>query len=151
MSAQPAESNYVPSPSPRIPFQRQGEVISFPERRSDDREAPPLPESNQDETSQTGTPDSDANSGTRITVRDVPGDWASVTAVWTGSPEPLCELTEQVTSARDGGDAQTIAMACWALIVLIPRGLLHLASWVLAHPLRLLAVAALAAIAIATS
>ncbi|MFI7075558.1 hypothetical protein, partial [Micromonospora sediminicola] len=70
-----------------------------------------------------------------MTLRDIPGDWDSVTAVWTGSPEPLSDLVGQASRARDGSDAHAIAMACWAVLVLIPRGLLHLASWVLAHPL----------------
>ncbi|WP_420118131.1 hypothetical protein [Micromonospora sp.] len=70
--------------------------------------------------------------------------------MWTGSPEPLSDLVAQSGRARDGEDAQAIAMACWAVLVLIPRGLLHLASWVLAHPLRSLAAAAVAAVFIAT-
>ncbi|QKW17620.1 hypothetical protein [Verrucosispora sp. NA02020] len=83
-------------------------------------------------------------------MRDLPGDWESVTAVWTGSPEPLRDLVDQAARAREGEDAQAIAMACWAVLVLIPRGLLHLASWVLAHPLRSLAAAAVAAVFAAT-
>ncbi|SCL43810.1 hypothetical protein GA0070606_0007 [Micromonospora citrea] len=70
--------------------------------------------------------------------------------MWTGSPEPLSALVEQTGRARDGQDAHAIAMACWAVLVLIPRGLLHLASWVLAHPLRSLAAAAVAAVYLAT-
>ncbi|WP_230540426.1 hypothetical protein [Salinispora arenicola] len=85
-----------------------------------------------------------------MTVRDVPGDWDSVTAVWTGSPEPLSDLVGLTGQARDGQDAQAIAMACWAVLVLVPRGLLHLASWVLAHPLRTVAAAAVVAVFAAT-
>ncbi|MFY1599522.1 hypothetical protein [Micromonospora sp. WMMD737] len=85
-----------------------------------------------------------------MTLSDIPGDWESVTAVWTGSPEPLSDLVALTGQARDGQDAQAIAMACWAVLVLIPRGLLHLASWVLAHPLRSLAAAAVAAVFLAT-
>jgi hypothetical protein len=125
-------------------------VISLTDRRSEGREAPPLPESNQDEIPQNDQPSSGPNSGTRITVRDVPGDWSSVTAVWTGSPEPLRDLVGQTAQAREGQDGKDIAMACWAVLVLIPRGLLHLASWVLAHPLRTLAAAAVAAVLVAT-
>ncbi|MEV0216501.1 hypothetical protein [Micromonospora sp. NPDC050695] len=150
MSALPAENNYRPSPVPRTPFRREAEVISLVSPRQEALPAPPLPESNQDETAQTELPFSGPNSGTGITLRDIPGDWDSVTAVWTGSPESLSDLVEQATQAREGQDAHAIAMACWAVLVLIPRGLLHLASWVLAHPLRTVAVAAVAAVFIAT-
>lgn len=119
-------------------------MVALAPRRSEGPPAPPLPEFNQPKTAQKVTANSSPNSSTGITVRDIPGDWDSVTAVWTGSPEPLADLVGQ---ARDGQqDAQAIAMACWAVLVLIPRGLLHLASWVLAHPLRTLAVAAVAAV-----
>lgn len=150
MSAQPAEDNYRPSPMPRIPFRREADVVSLVPHRSEGHPAPPLPESNQDEPVQIAPPVSGPNSGTGITLRDFPGDWESVTAVWTGSPEPLSDLVEQAGRAREGQDAQAIAMACWAVLVLIPRGLLHLASWVLAHPLRTLAAAAVAAVFVAT-
>lgn len=150
MSAQPAEDNYRPSPTPRIPFRREADIVSLVPHRSDGQPAPPLPESNQDKQAQIVPPISAPTSGTGITLRDISGDWESVTAVWTGSPEPLCDLVGQAGKARDGSDAQAIAMACWAVLVLIPRGLLHLASWVLAHPLRTLATAAVAAIFIAT-
>lgn len=150
MSAQPAENNYRPSPTPRIPFRREAEVVSLAPHRSDGPPAPPLPEYNQDEPVQIAPAVSGPNSGTGITLRDIPGDWDSVTAVWTGSPEPLSDLVEMASRAREGQDAQAIAMACWAVLVLIPRGLLHLASWVLAHPLRTLAAAAVAAVFVAT-
>jgi hypothetical protein len=150
VSAQPAENDYVQSPSPRIPFRRMAEVVSLRHRRSEGQETPPLPEFNQDETPQNVPTVSDPNSGTGITLSDFPGDWESVTAVWTGSPEPLSELVDLAGRAREGQDAQAIAMACWAVLVLIPRGLLHLASWVLAHPLRSLVAAAVAAVFVAT-
>ncbi|SBT69297.1 hypothetical protein GA0070622_6421 [Micromonospora sediminicola] len=150
MSALPAEENYRPSPMPRIPFRREADVISLAPPRQEALPAPPLPESNQDETTRTEPASSGPNSGTGITLRDIPGDWDSVTAVWTGSPEPLADLVGQAGRAREGSDAHAIAMACWAVLVLIPRGLLHLASWVLAHPLRTLAAAAVAAVFIAT-
>jgi hypothetical protein len=150
VSAQPAENNYQTSPLPRIPFRREADVVSLVPHRSDGPPAPPLPENNQHETTQNAPAASGPNSGTGITLRDIPGDWGSVAVVWTGSPEPLCDLVEQTGRARDGHDAHAIAMACWAVLVLIPRGLLHLASWVLAHPLRSLAAAAVAAVFIAT-
>lgn len=150
MSAQPASDDYVPSPSPRIPFRRPAKVISLPHTRSDSRPAPPLPESNQEQTDQNGPAFSGADSGTRVALRDEVGDWASITTVWTDSPQPLRELAAQVGAARDSEHATAIAMACWALLVLIPRGLLHLASWVLAHPVRSLAAAAVVAVFIAT-
>jgi hypothetical protein len=111
-------------------------VISLVPPRQEALPAPPLPESNQDETTQTDLPFSGPNSGTGITLRDIPGDWDSVTAVWTGSPEPLSDLVEQASLARAGQDGIAIARACWAVLVLTPRGLLHLGSWVLADPLR---------------
>ncbi|KXK59805.1 hypothetical protein AWW66_22285 [Micromonospora rosaria] len=70
--------------------------------------------------------------------------------MWTGSPDPLCAVVEQANRARGGQDAAAIAMACWAVLVLVPRGLLHLASWILSHPLRLMAAAAVAAVFVAT-
>ncbi|GIJ28310.1 hypothetical protein Vqi01_34720 [Micromonospora qiuiae] len=150
MSAQPAEENYVPSPAPRVPFRRPADVVSLVQPRSEGLEATPLPEFNQDKPAHTAPAVSGPNSGIGITLRDIPGDWESVTAVWTGSPEPLSDLVEMAGRAREGQDAQAIAMACWAVLVLIPRGLLHLASWVLAHPLRTLAAAAVAAVFVAT-
>jgi hypothetical protein len=97
------------------------------------------------------TPNSGANSGTRITLGDIPGEWASIATVWTDAPEPLCELVERAAVARDADRTATeVALACWAVLVLMPRGLLHLASWVLTHPLRLLAVAVLVAVFLAT-
>ncbi|RAO26122.1 hypothetical protein ONO23_05525 [Micromonospora noduli] len=150
MSALPAENNYRPSPTPRIPFRRPADVVSLVPQRQEAPPAPPLPESNQDQTARTEPAFSGPNSGTGITLRDIPGDWESVTAVWTGSPEPLSDMVGQAGRAREGQDAHAIAMACWAVLVLIPRGLLHLASWVLAHPLRTVAVAAVAAVFIAT-
>lgn len=150
MSALPAEDNYRPSPTPRVPFRREAEVISLALPRQEPLSTPPLPEPDQDEPAQFAPPISGPNSGTGITLRDVPGDWDSVTAVWNGSPEPLSDLVGQAGKARDGQDAHAIAMACWAVLVLIPRGLLHLASWVLAHPLRTLAAAAVAAVFLAT-
>ncbi|MEU8258524.1 hypothetical protein AB0C06_30135 [Micromonospora inaquosa] len=150
MSALPAEDDYRPSPRPRIPFRRPADVFSLVPQRQEAPPAPPLPESNQDETARTEPAFSGPNSGTGITLRDIPGDWESVTAVWTGSPEPLSDMVGQAGRAREGQDAHAIAMACWAVLVLIPRGLLHLASWVLAHPLRTVAVAAVAAVFIAT-
>lgn len=150
MSALPAEDNYRKSPTPRVPFRREAEVISLAPSRQEPLPTPPLPKPDRDEPVQFAPPISGPNSGTGITLRDIPGDWDSVTAVWNGSPEPLSDLVGQAGKARDGQDAHAIAMACWAVLVLIPRGLLHLASWVLAHPLRTLAAAAVAAVFLAT-
>ncbi|MFY1573315.1 hypothetical protein ACN26Z_00275 [Verrucosispora sp. WMMD703] len=150
MSALPADDNYRPSPMPRVPFRREADVVSLVPPRPEGQPTPPLPEPDRDETPQNDQPTSSPNSGTRITLSDLPGDWESVTALWTGSPEPLRDLVDQAARARKDEDAQAIAMACWAVLVLIPRGLLHLASWVLAHPLRSLAAAAVAAIFVAT-
>ncbi|MFC3989645.1 hypothetical protein [Actinoplanes siamensis] len=71
-----------------------------------------------------------------MTLRDVPGDFDSVRAVWSGTPEPLSALTDRVRAARNSDSPQHVAMACWALLVLVPRAVLHLASWALEHPAR---------------
>ena len=81
---------------------------------------------------------------------DLPGDWASVTAVWTGTPEPLSTLVEHVRAARGSDDLKAIGTACWALLVAVPRGVLHLASWALEHPARTAVVAVLLAVLIVT-
>lgn len=147
MTAQPAKNDYRQSPSARIPFRRPAEVIRLPERSSQDRNPP---ENNREQTTHTVTSNSGSNSGTGITLGDIPGDWASVTTVWTDSPEPLRAMVGKVTQARTGGTPTDIALACWAVLVLIPRGLFHLASWILSHPIRLLAAAVLAAVLLAT-
>jgi hypothetical protein len=152
VSAQPAENDYADdyaqSQPARVLFRRPATVISLPLGRSTEQNPP---ESKRDEPVQTRTPDSGPDSGTRITVGDVPGEWESVTTVWTDAPEPLCDLVGRVTVARDPERTATdLALACWAVLVLTPRGLLHLASWVLTHPLRLLAAAAVVAVFLAT-
>lgn len=156
MSAQPAADNYADnhadnytqSQPGRSLFRRSAQVIQMPTRSSEQQKAP---EFNQDLPPQIGALDSGPNSGPRITLSDVPGEWESVTTVWTDGPEPLCDLVDRVTLARDADRTTTdIALACWAVLVLIPRGLLHLASWVLTHPLRLLAATALVAVFVAT-
>lgn len=90
------------------------------------------------------------SSGTGITLGDVPGDWSSITAVWDGTPTPMSAIVGQIQRAREADDAREIAMACWALLVVVPRGGLHLASWVLEDPLRTAAAALLLAVLIAT-
>lgn len=80
-----------------------------------------------------------------MTLGDIAGDFGSVRAVWTGTPEPLSAMAGRVQAARQAEDPQQIALACWAVLVLIPRGLLHLASWALEHPLRTLAIGLLLA------
>lgn len=112
-------------------------------RRSTTRETPPPPDWNRDKPVQDATPDSGPRSGPGITLGDIPGDWDSVRAIWTGTPEPLSVLADKVRAARGAEDPQQVAMACWSLLVLAPRAVLHLASWALEHPLRTLAVAVL--------
>ncbi len=151
MAAQPLrddDDDYVESPSPRVLFRAPAQVIRLDGQRSRHRKPP---ESDTPKTPETMTSVSGPDSGTRVALRDIPGDWASVTAVWTGSPEPLSDMVGRVTEARTDPDRAQVALACWALLVLIPRGLLHLASWVLSHPARLLAAAVLAAIFAATT
>ena len=117
-------------------------------RRSATREAPPPPDWDRDESVQDVIPDSGPRSGPGITLGDIPGDFDSVRAVWTGTPEPLSVLAGKVRAARGAEDPQQVAMACWSLLVLVPRAVLHLASWALEHPLRTAAVALLVAVLI---
>jgi hypothetical protein len=112
-------------------------------RRSAARETPPPPDWDRDEPVQDVHPDSGPHSGSGITLSDISRDWGSVRAVWTGTPEPLSVLADKVRAARGAEDPQQVAMACWSLLVLAPRAVLHLASWALEHPLRTLAVALL--------
>jgi hypothetical protein len=147
MNAQPAKDNYIESHPARTLFRRPAEVISLPQRRSE-RQSPP--EQNMDQPHETRTANSGPDSGTRITLGDIPGDFDSLHTIWTKAPEPLCDLVGRVTAAREQGDALDIAMAAWAVLVLIPRGLFHLASWIFTHPLRLLAAAVLMGLFLAT-
>ncbi|RZU46542.1 hypothetical protein EV385_6616 [Krasilnikovia cinnamomea] len=110
--------------------------MDLADRRSAAQEAPPLPEEFRYEPVQKFSGRSGRQSGPGITIGDIPGDWGSVHAVWTGTPEPLSALTEQVRAARDADDPRQVAMACWSLLVLIPRAVLHLASWALQDPAR---------------
>ena len=80
-----------------------------------------------------------------MTLSDIPGDWDSLRAVWTGTPEPLSAMTDRVTAARGAEDPQQVAMACWALLVIVPRAVLHGISWALEHPLRTIAIGLLLA------
>lgn len=149
MSALPAES-YAASPTPRVPLRHDADVVRLADRRSDAHTTPPPPEQNSPKTPQNVTTSSDPSSGAGITIREIPGDWSSVSAVWTGTPEPLSALVGQVQRAREADDARDVAMACWALLVAAPRGVLHLASWALEHPLRTAAVTLLLTVLIAT-
>ncbi len=135
MSAQPAE-NYPLSHEPVFPVRPPAEVVDLADRRSTTRETPPLPDSNQDEPAQTVATDSGPRSGPGLTLRDVPGDWDSIRAVWDGTPDPLSSLVATIRAARDAQDWRQVAMGCWALLTLVPRGVLHLASWALQHPAR---------------
>ena len=83
--------------------------------------------------------DSGPSSGTGMTLRDVPGGWDSVSAVWTGTPASLQAQVEAARTCLKSEDPQQIALGCWLLFVTALRGLLHLGSWALEHPLRTLA------------
>jgi hypothetical protein len=114
----------------------------------------PHPDQNRAKPAQTSTPDSGSDSGTRITVRDVYSatvdDLASIRSVWTDSPDPLCRLVTAATTIRNGNAAE-ILLTAWAVLALIPRAALHLASWILTHPLRTLAVSVAVAITYLTA
>lgn len=144
MSALPAE-NYPLSPSPVFPVRPEGDVVNLADRRSASRETTPLPDWNPDEPVQDIPAESGRQSGTGLTVGDIPGDFDSVRAVWTGTPEPLSVLAGRVRAARGAEDPRQVAMACWALLVLVPRAVLHLCSWALEHPARTAAAALLLA------
>lgn len=134
MSAQPARRlSDTQSHSPVKSSPVVGRVLQLhPERVS----SCPAPDPNHHKSDQTRVVESGSNSGTRLTLRDIPGDWGSVTTVWTDSPPPLANITGEITAARQGQDPAAPAMAGWLLLTLIPRGGLHLLSWVLAHPAR---------------
>lgn len=150
MNAQPARDDYVVSPLPRIPFQSEAEVISLPSARSQARETPPPPEFKSGKPAQTVTPNSGPNSGTRITLRDAPGDWGSVLTVYYDSPESLAEQMRRVREGLARGDAAGRLAAGWAVLVLIPRAVLHLGSWLAADPYRAAGAACLLIVFIAT-
>lgn len=84
-------------------------------------------------------PDSGPSSGTGMTLGDIPGGWDSITLVWTGTPTSLQSQVEAARHALRSEDLRQIAVGCWLLFVSVLRGLLHLGSWVLEHPLRTLA------------
>ena len=73
------------------------------------------------------------------TPLSVPGDFASIAAVWHGSPEPLAALVGNVRN-RLGPDRTPadLGMAGWHIVMLPVRGAFHLASWIAAHPARFL-------------
>jgi hypothetical protein len=138
VSALPAE-NYSESPSPDFPFRPEAEVVNLADRRSETRLPPPPPEYKQDKPARTDRPSSSPDSGTRITLGDIPGDWDSVTEVWEGQPTSLKTQVGRAMEALHSDDPKQIALGCWWLLVTIPRGLLHLGSWTLDNPLRTLA------------
>jgi hypothetical protein len=144
VSALPAE-NYPQSHEPRIPVRPEAEVVDLADRRSAARETPPPPERKRHEPAQKVTADSGPDSGTGITLGDIPEDWDSIRAVWTGTPEPLSAMTDRVKAARGAEDPQQVALACWALLVIVPRAVLHGVSWALEHPLRTIAIGLLLA------
>lgn len=76
-------------------------------------------------------------------MSDIPGDWDSVAEVWNGQPASLQAQVTQALEAIRSDDPKQIAMGCWSLLVALPRGVLHLCSWALEHPLRSLAAALL--------
>ena len=121
--------------------------------RSKRGSACPDPEQNVDQPAQTGAAAPDQNSGTRITlsnifgrVADTPGDWASITTVWTDAPDSLATSVRAVLDARDADNPAAYCLAVWALLVLPARTMLHLLSWALSHPYRTVAVLVAAAI-----
>jgi hypothetical protein len=104
------------------------------------------PERNRDEPPQTTTPIPVRNSGRNITLSDLPGDLGSITAIWTGRPDALHDITRHIAAARrDNATPTDKITAAWSIATLAPRTLLHLTSWTLADPLRtLLAIVAIA-------
>lgn len=151
MSAQTAHDDYEQSPPRRILFRPDAQVIELPRKSSEGQSDQNSPEQNHHESAQMQTANSGPNSGPRITVRDLPGEFDSVTTVWTDAPEPLCHLVARTTAARtESRTPADVGLACWAVLVLIPRAGLHLASWLLTHPLRSLTAAVLIALLIAT-
>jgi len=120
MSAQPAEQEPTEKPT----FRKPATIIRFPKRKTETSTEPTTKQND-----------------------DIPGDWASITTIWTDSPAPLNSIVDQAKQAKADGNG---AMAAWTIIVLIPRGILHLASWILEHPIRCLPAGTLILIFLAT-
>ena len=129
MGAEPAHQD--PEEQPTL-LQRSAKIIRFPKRKKD-QETP------EQAKKQNPTP-----------AEKIPGEWESITTVWTDSPEPLCSIIEQISQLREEGTPQSLALAAWAVIVLPPRAALHLTSWLLSHPTRFTVGATLIIIFIAT-
>lgn len=125
MGAEPARQD-LDQEQPTL-LQRSAKIIRFPKRK--------------------GQPDQPHQGKIQP---QIPGDWASITAVWQDSPDPLCAIVGQAKQARNDGTPQGVALAVWAIIMLPPRAALHLASWMLTHPLRFLVGTTLIIIFIAT-
>lgn len=85
----------------------------------------------QHEPTQTATPDVVRKSGTRLTLSDIPGDWSSITTVWTDTPDSIQQAWSAIREGLHSGQPDQIADAIWRLIVIAPRAALHLGSWVL--------------------
>lgn len=134
MSAEPARQDQDHE-QPTL-LQRSAKIIRFPKRKQEQGEQEPSDKAQP-----------------KIHSKDqpqIPGDWASIIAIWQDSPDPLCAIVEQAKQARNEGTPQGAALAIWAIIMLPPRAALHLASWMLTHPLRFVAGVALLIIFIAT-
>jgi hypothetical protein len=113
-------------------FRRGARVIQLPLGRVSGRSGP---EENTDEATQSGAVIIPAESPTGITLSDIPGEWASITTVWTGTPPALSDLVQNLR-AVDAADPAAVAVGIWQVVVIVPRAALHLASWALAHPAR---------------
>lgn len=70
--------------------------------------------------------------------------------VWVDSPESLAAQWARVREGLAAGDAAGRLAAGWAVLVLIPRAGLHLASWLAADPHRAAGAALLLLVFVAT-
>jgi hypothetical protein len=88
------------------------------------------------------------NGNTRLTdtLSNLPGDLGSIGAVWTGRPESIHHMIKVIVAARDNDDRAVKTAAAWSILVIIPRTILHLLSWILGDPFRTLLVAGALAI-----
>lgn len=132
MGAEPARQDAPADAERPTIFQRSAKIIRFPKHEKESQEENTKP------TTTTGENDT------------IPGDWASIITVWTDTPDPLCNILAQAKQARNGGTPQDIGLAIWTMVMLAPRGMLHLTSWLLSHPARFAAGAILIIIFIAT-
>jgi hypothetical protein len=138
MGAEPARSDHVESRASGESGFGGARVFDLHRRRPSPR---PNPDQTREEVSQTGQVESGSSLASRLTLRNIPGDWGSVTTAWTDTPDSIQTQWATIAGNLRGGDPTNWAIAGWLTLALPARAILHLASWVAAHPARIGAVA----------